>query len=190
MELIREPCRRALHRSQWHAPNICRRQRYRPLIPVFRQRVAATVDFERVEPREFWRLAVGEALRETASIRIRSSMRCSILMRIDAARRIEDTVTARISLLARWCGVSMMVNVLATAARDAGGQPRLFAGRSYRQRIVALSTSARRFAPAAQESMRTRQESATVAEAPRGSPSRESRDRPWDKPSEFARLRR
>jgi Fe-S-cluster containining protein len=38
--------------------------RYRELIAVFRGRIAATVDFERVEPREFWRRAVAEALRE------------------------------------------------------------------------------------------------------------------------------
>ena len=40
-------------------------KRYRELIPTFRERVAATVDFERVEPREFWRRAVVEALRES-----------------------------------------------------------------------------------------------------------------------------
>ncbi len=38
--------------------------RYRQLIPVFRKRVSALMDFERVEPREFWRRAVVEALRE------------------------------------------------------------------------------------------------------------------------------
>jgi Fe-S-cluster containining protein len=40
-------------------------ERYRELIPVFRERIAATVDFERAEPREFWRRAVREALLET-----------------------------------------------------------------------------------------------------------------------------
>ena len=39
--------------------------RYYPLIGIFRERVAATVDFERVEPREFWRRAAREALAET-----------------------------------------------------------------------------------------------------------------------------
>jgi uncharacterized protein len=38
---------------------------YHPLIGNFRARVAATVDFERVEPREFWRRAAREALAET-----------------------------------------------------------------------------------------------------------------------------
>ncbi len=34
------------------------------LIAVFRERIAAAVDFDRVEPREFWRRAVAEALAE------------------------------------------------------------------------------------------------------------------------------
>ncbi len=40
-------------------------ERYRELIPTFRARIASTLDFERIEPREFWRRAVAEALRET-----------------------------------------------------------------------------------------------------------------------------
>jgi len=40
-------------------------ERYRELIPTFRARIAAMVDFERIEPREFWRRAVVEALLET-----------------------------------------------------------------------------------------------------------------------------
>ena len=39
--------------------------RYASLLPVFRARIAATVDFNRVEPREFWRRAVREALAES-----------------------------------------------------------------------------------------------------------------------------
>jgi Fe-S-cluster containining protein len=39
-------------------------ERYRQLLSAFRQRVATIVDFECVEPREFWRRAVAEALRE------------------------------------------------------------------------------------------------------------------------------
>ena len=39
--------------------------RYRSLLEVFRGRIAATVDFDRVEPREFWRIAVREALAES-----------------------------------------------------------------------------------------------------------------------------
>jgi Fe-S-cluster containining protein len=39
--------------------------RYHPLVGKFTSRVAATVDFERIEPREFWRRAAREALAET-----------------------------------------------------------------------------------------------------------------------------
>jgi Fe-S-cluster containining protein len=38
---------------------------YRRLIPLMRDRVAALLDFETVEPREFWRVATREALAET-----------------------------------------------------------------------------------------------------------------------------
>jgi Fe-S-cluster containining protein len=40
-------------------------ERYRSLLQVMRERVTGLVDFEAVEPREFWRRAVSEALRET-----------------------------------------------------------------------------------------------------------------------------
>jgi Fe-S-cluster containining protein len=39
--------------------------RYASLLAIFRKRIAATVDFDRVEPREFWRRAVREALAES-----------------------------------------------------------------------------------------------------------------------------
>jgi len=39
--------------------------RYRPLITMFRDRVNELVDFEKVEPREFWRRATREALAES-----------------------------------------------------------------------------------------------------------------------------
>jgi Fe-S-cluster containining protein len=39
--------------------------RYASLLAVFRKRIAATVDFDRVEPHEFWRRAVREALAES-----------------------------------------------------------------------------------------------------------------------------
>ena len=39
--------------------------RYASLLAVFRERIAETVDFDRVEPREFWRRATREALAES-----------------------------------------------------------------------------------------------------------------------------
>jgi Fe-S-cluster containining protein len=38
---------------------------YASLLPIYRERIAATVDFDRVLPREFWRRAVREALAES-----------------------------------------------------------------------------------------------------------------------------
>ncbi len=40
-------------------------ERYRALIPLFRERIVTIVDFERTEPREFWHRSVVEALRES-----------------------------------------------------------------------------------------------------------------------------
>ena len=39
--------------------------RYASLLPVFRERIGQTVDFDRVEPREFWRRAARDALAES-----------------------------------------------------------------------------------------------------------------------------
>jgi Fe-S-cluster containining protein len=40
-------------------------RRYAELLKIFRARIAEIVDFDTVEPREFWRIAVREALAET-----------------------------------------------------------------------------------------------------------------------------
>jgi len=39
--------------------------RYASLLPIYRERIAASVDFDRVLPREFWRRATREALAES-----------------------------------------------------------------------------------------------------------------------------
>jgi Fe-S-cluster containining protein len=52
-------------KAQQVAPYLDANARYAPLLSVFRDRIDATVDFERVEPREFWRRAVREALAES-----------------------------------------------------------------------------------------------------------------------------
>jgi Fe-S-cluster containining protein len=51
--------------GQGGAPYLEANVRYASLLAVFRERIAATVDFDRVEPREFWRRAVREALAES-----------------------------------------------------------------------------------------------------------------------------
>jgi Fe-S-cluster containining protein len=75
-------------------------ERYRALIPTFRARLALTVDFERIEPREFWRRAVAEALRETG---FDPNPIIDAMFDPDAhgraANDIDQTVTAHIALL-------------------------------------------------------------------------------------------
>jgi Fe-S-cluster containining protein len=51
--------------SNGTAPHLAALEKYRVLIARFRARVASMVDFERIEPREFWRRAVVEALLES-----------------------------------------------------------------------------------------------------------------------------
>jgi uncharacterized protein len=50
--------------SQGIAPYLNAADRYYSLIPLMRDRIAALADFDRVEPREFWRSAFNEAMRE------------------------------------------------------------------------------------------------------------------------------
>jgi len=52
--------------SQGVSEYLAMNDRYRPLIAMFRNRVNELVDFEKVEPREFWRRATREALAESA----------------------------------------------------------------------------------------------------------------------------
>ncbi len=47
------------------APHLDANARYASLLPIFREQIAATADFDRVLPREFWRRAVREALAES-----------------------------------------------------------------------------------------------------------------------------
>ena len=51
--------------EQQVAPHLEANARYRSLLPKFRERISAIADFDRVEPREFWRRAVREALAES-----------------------------------------------------------------------------------------------------------------------------
>jgi Fe-S-cluster containining protein len=51
--------------AQGIAPYLAANARYASLLAVLRERIAATIDFDRVEPREFWRRAVREALAES-----------------------------------------------------------------------------------------------------------------------------
>ncbi len=91
--------------------------RYRELIPVFRARIASTVDFERIEPREFWRRAVVEALRETGfdPNPIIDAMFDSDAHRC-CAEDFEDTIAAHIALLGEMAHRETDCDRLAAAA--------------------------------------------------------------------------
>jgi uncharacterized protein len=51
--------------AQGVEPYLAANARYASLLGVFRERIMATADFDRVEPREFWRRAAREALAES-----------------------------------------------------------------------------------------------------------------------------
>ena len=51
--------------EQQVAPHLEANARYGSLLPMFRERIDAIVDFDLVEPREFWRRAIREALAES-----------------------------------------------------------------------------------------------------------------------------
>ncbi|MGA2411291.1 MAG: YkgJ family cysteine cluster protein [Candidatus Binataceae bacterium] len=51
--------------SQEAAPYFCATERYYSLLEPMRARIVALIDFDRIEPREFWRRAFNEAMRES-----------------------------------------------------------------------------------------------------------------------------
>ncbi|HXN84876.1 MAG TPA: YkgJ family cysteine cluster protein [Candidatus Binataceae bacterium] len=82
------------------APYLAAVERYRDLLGTFRDRIAAIVDFDRLEPREFWRRAVAEALRESGfdanpiidAIFDPDSLGC-------ARENVDDTIAAHLTYL-------------------------------------------------------------------------------------------
>lgn len=92
-------------------------ERYRALIPAFRSRIVTMVDFERVEPREFWRGAVVEALREGG---FDSNPIIDAMFDPDAhgcdARDIDVAVTAHLALLVQMIRDETDADCLAAAA--------------------------------------------------------------------------
>ena len=89
--------------------------RYASLLAVFRERIAATVDFDRVEPREFWRRAVREALAETnydPNPLIDAMFDASAVAGIDDA----EIVAAHVERLAQMIRDESNAEILAAAA--------------------------------------------------------------------------
>ena len=81
--------------------------RYQPLVVVLRKRVGELVDFEKVEPREFWRRATREALAE-------SGYDPNAI--IDAMFDVGDDVDEHLEALAKMVRQSNDVDSLASAA--------------------------------------------------------------------------
>lgn len=97
-------------RAQGTAQMLELNERYQVLIALLRDRIARLVDFDIVEPREFWRYAVAEALRET---NFDPNPIIDALFDPDGAKcyraSIDETVTAHVAAL----------NAMGRAASDA-----------------------------------------------------------------------
>jgi Fe-S-cluster containining protein len=99
------------------APHLAAVARYATLLPVFRDRIAALVDFERIEPREFWRCARREALAES---NYDPNPLIDALFDADRfARGASDhaaVIESHISALTAWIAASRDASALAAAA--------------------------------------------------------------------------
>jgi Fe-S-cluster containining protein len=101
--------------AQGVGEHLAANSRYATLLAVFRKRIAATVDFDRVEPREFWRRAVREALAESnydANMSIDAMFDAGGIDGIAEA----EIVTAQIERLAKMIRRESNAEMLAAAA--------------------------------------------------------------------------
>jgi Fe-S-cluster containining protein len=101
--------------AQGVGEHLAANSRYATLLAVFRKRIAATVDFDRVEPREFWRRAVREALAESnydANMLIDAMFDAGGIDGIAEA----EIVTAQIERLAKMIRRESNAEMLAAAA--------------------------------------------------------------------------
>jgi Fe-S-cluster containining protein len=91
--------------------------RYADLLPIFRERIAATVDFERVLPREFWRCAIREALAESGYDPNPLIDATFDPDRLGCKRPSDaDTISAHIEMLSEMIRSEMNADALAAAA--------------------------------------------------------------------------
>jgi len=91
--------------------------RYASLLPIYQERIAATVDFERVLPREFWRRAVREALAESGHDPNPLIDAMFDPDRLGCARPSDaDTISAHIVLLSEMIRSETNADALAAAA--------------------------------------------------------------------------
>ena len=89
--------------------------RYASLLEVFRERIATAVDFDRIEPREFWRRAVREALAES---NYDANPLIDAMFDVDEIAGADDSeiVTAHIERLAQMIRRESNAEMLAAAA--------------------------------------------------------------------------
>lgn len=103
--------------AQGVAPYLEANARYASLLAVFRERIATTADFDRVEPREFWRRAVREAL---AELNYDPNLLIDAMFDARAVERVgiddAEIVAAHIERLARMIGSESNAELLAAAA--------------------------------------------------------------------------
>lgn len=92
-------------------------ERYRPLIATIRDKIETLVDFDKIEPREFWRRATAEALRES---NYDANRLIDALFDPDgigeACESIEATISAHVSILYEMIASTNDPAELATAA--------------------------------------------------------------------------
>jgi Fe-S-cluster containining protein len=101
--------------AQGVRPHLSANARYASLLSIFRDRIAETVDFDRVEPREFWRRATREALAESnydANPLIDAMFDAAANEGIDDA----ETIAMHIELLAAMIRRESNAELLAAAA--------------------------------------------------------------------------
>jgi Fe-S-cluster containining protein len=102
-------------KAQDVSPYLEANARYASLLAVFRERIASTVDFDRVEPREFWRRAMREALAESnydPNPLIDAIFDASAISGIDAA----EIVAMHVERLAQMIRHESNAEILAAAA--------------------------------------------------------------------------
>ncbi|HYL58466.1 MAG TPA: YkgJ family cysteine cluster protein [Candidatus Acidoferrales bacterium] len=99
--------------EQGVGPHLEAIEQYAALLPTFRERVAALVDFSRVEPREFWRRARREALAESG---YDANELIDAIFDADRAGSASDVVAAHVRLLEEMIRRESNPDTLAAAA--------------------------------------------------------------------------
>jgi len=103
--------------------------RYASLLALFRERIVATADFDRIEPREFWRRAVREALAESnydANPLIDAMFDASeiVFVGIDDAEVVEAHVERLAQMIRRESNAEMLAAAAVMLAVSLGFSPR------------------------------------------------------------------